>query len=864
MATRFNDSFLQIYIYKMKSQKLRHDWVFPDDIRESVVLKTVTKVTTDSEIIYDEGDIRPVRKDIVLTIEAIIAQNNNSTFDETWEYKDYSSGFIADNIVPPNGDESYHTNTPLRGGNPLNNRGRDTLAVMAFFERFLSTTGLVLDLSHYPSVASLIVPSKRVSTYTTGFLVDSFNGPKPLSIQTVPLPGGNDFKLIWKVKYSVSLLPGDENYGSELSIGKDSDYALSAETRLDIDEHGDIEITVHGTVFAANPRSLYIARKHLYTQFVQYITYISSDTIEEEAPQLFDDNDEDDQRVSAQYNGFHRKITFNVEKSGRTAKFTVVYTQIKSNSALPIGIRSMDFDQEISSSLFGTDVKQGAGFMSWRNVFSGRVSIPHRINANYVWFIIFYLLAEKNRKTRTFSKKESLPTNSKEMTTAYNAARDIGTDTAITSAIKAIPTSMRIRHKHFKREVDFTIEYLLICPLEYVMSYSCIFERCNNDYYKRFLLPRETDGSLSQVYEPAFLTSQWKRWQKSTLVEMQFDPSSPDATSGLNPDPKELKFMDNSGIDIRRMPNENDPFYQTRQPFFLNSWRNIITFQSTIIDPNEKDPDYQDNYDVEAGLLPKVPTFNMPGTSGGPINPYNTLPEEIVSNPETVGEIQYVSNQDNNAFLSQYETSPIHSEINTDLATWIVPNTYMDPRFTWVKFDEEYELRTTHPTVPTESLSPVNQDWHTEPDLYKQYVNNGTVDTPLPPDIPDPILNPAAVIDSKKASGISGYRDTPEEIASISPSRKTYAVKASRYYLTVRGQAMRVQYPISEPTVISIAGKPAVKYGDGRFLLKPMGQQGSMPLYLALWEQTYTVDTNLEREDILTSIVTTGAQHFYA
>jgi hypothetical protein len=66
------------------------------------------------------------------------------------------------------------------------------------------------------------------------------------------------------------------------------------------------------------------------------------------------------------------------------------------------------------------------------------------------------------------------------------------------------------------------------------------------------------------------------------------------------------------------------------------------------------------------------------------------------------------------------------------------------------------------------------------------------------------------------------------------------------------------------PQVISIAGQPAVRVGNGRFRHKNLAADADLPVYMAMWEQVYTVDKSVVSEDILSDIVDTGANMLFA
>lgn len=842
MPRRYDESCLQVYVYKTNKQKPALE-LTQNDIRESIILKTVTSVETSSEVVYDEGEVRPIRLDTVLSLQAIITQGPTSEFGDTWEYGNEQPG-VSGRIQPLFGDgpppSSY-----WRGGNSLNNQRMDTAAMITFLTDFLTTPGLVVDLGHYPSAVTSIIPSKSITqspsggqNATGGLLVDSYNGPKPLSVKFKPLAGGNDFLLTWEVKFSTSL---QNNFNYAISNVR----SISSELRLDIDDDGDLEIIVSGTIYAENTKALYDARRSLFILVVPNQATFNVGSLPSTITHGTSNNVYDSyQDVFAQVNGFTRKTTFNVDKSGRSAMFTVTYTPVKSNSALPLGIRSMDFSHEISSSLFGEDVFQGAGFVSWKSSFSGKIKIPPRFNANYAWFVIFFLLAQKTRKLKKFTANDdSLNSPSAEKLVSAFADKSGGT---LTNKIKGIPLFMRIKHNHFKREVDFNIDYLVLCPLEYVFSATCLLERVNNDYDRRFLMPRQSDGALSDNYRPKKLSQQWLTWIRSTLPEYGFDPYSPNNTNPLG---TPASFHDNAGTTIVDGGHEIDPFVPGVGS--RGTFTQIHAFVTSVADPHEDDPDYRRGFPDEIKTFYNLPKPYTQAVLGMSNNSVNALSQADIGflDPSNL----------TNLTNSQALFPPSGTNLDNDKLN--VTDSEIDPRFTWIKFSETYEVRTTHATVPTESLVPIDETWHSESKLFRDFIadENGNPATP-----PSLVVDPSALKSAKLNSGMHGvspsqYPETPDN----APTRKTYAVKASRYYITVKGHAIRAKYPITCPTVISIAGYPAIKVGDGRFMLTPEGLNGSMPIYTAAWEQTYTVDASLEDIDFLKTLESTGSSVFY-
>lgn len=845
---RQDENVLGIYIYKLNTQKRIENLIIPDDIREGICLKTVTGVKLDTELQYDEGDTRVIRKDTTVTIEAIVNQNAITTLDTFREVYGTGAGkestFAGPNITGP------VTSNIIRGGSKFNNVNLDTNGLITYLTAFLSTQGLVIDLSNYPGPVRNVIPSSSIAGTTPlekGWLVDTYNGPKPLSLQIEPLPGGNDFRMVWKVKYSIS---GKEYY----AIYAGFNYDISSELRIDVDEEGDLQIVVAGTIYAATPKDLYAGRNQVFV-----------DILAKDVKRLVPDDDNEGSKWVdkwTQKNGFNIKSSFNIEKNGRTAKFSITYTHVKSNSAYPLGIRRIDFKHTLQSSLFGEQM-QGGGMVTWLNSFNGKIRIPHRFNAGYGWYVLWYLIAERTRKLKSFAITKKSKNPVADAITSEINKKATTDETEARSAIKAICTKVKLTHDVFNRELAFDLDYLVVCPLNYVFSATCFFERLNNDYYRRYSMPITEDGQLNKDYRPAELSKQWQTWNKSKHPSWGFDPELPEKYRQGNPELTDMH--DNTGINVIESASEIDPFDKGEGRF--NKELQKHSFVVEVTDPREKDPDYW-----------------TPGLGIDDATQSYTVPSPGKMNPQKITSTRYINPADNKNTIGATSKPQYAENVNTNENFLEIVEDKIDPRFSWIKFEEEYHVSETHPTIPVEGLNGADVSWHGEEKLYRQFVNNPETNvfenfnTIAPPDVPASIPDPAGETEHRLASGmyaaslgsdpnnpgglLTAYDPNHPE-AGNPMTRKTYALKGSRYFVTVKGQAIRAQYPISIPTVISIAGAPAIKVGNGKSMLKPMGLQGTTPIYAAAWEQTYTVDKSLLNEDILTKIESTGASILY-
>lgn len=773
----------------------------PTDFYDDYVeLQTITRCKVERTMVYDEGDTRILYHDYVVDIEAVITN--------TQEF-----GPVLNPIADP---DAYSFDEKLE-----------------LLSNFLSNQGLGINFGSYPASIKRIVPGNEDNETTTeyegyhGWLIDNFNGPKPDRVIIEPMAGEDTARLSWTVRFrtyhtdidqqSVPLVP-----------------RISSELRLDIDKDGDLAIFVDGTVYADSLKALYQARNWLEiiyqpSKVENIIESVNGDPEHPLAEDYF-----------AVVNGFLKTVQFNVEKNGRSARFNIRYTQVKSNNAYPLGLRDVNFTQTLESSLIGSSVFSGKGFRSWKNSFKGKIRIPNRLNAEYAWYVFHLLVQQQMRNTvLSFARKDwDLGNNELVDGEAETSEKLSGRQ----ANAKAIPIRLKVSNSHFSRELTFEIDYVIMCPIQYILSVSCIFKRINNDYQRRI-----TQGNS---YKPLKLSAQWWYWNRSVEQGIGFDP---EAEGAVNPYASGRPHLDSAGTEILDTGHNYDPYRELEQQ---SKQRNVLI--TTVFDPHEKDRVYETNDPSDpdnSGYAGSSIPLNIPKTADGNSKNWTGLPPV-------------------NPFL-----------LLTTNSRGQTPE--YDPKSSWLEYKQDYEIIEDAGTVPATGMADMDASYYQNEELYRKYVNStGRSNAELPSGAVDtsllPLDNlPNAEVGAKFAGrtlnneiSIDAYEQAVEEeligeendptAGKLVTHRKSYASTPSRYFVVVRGMAMRVKHKIPMPQVITIAGEKAIRVGEGRFKHKNLAPDADLPVYLAMWEQTYTVDTNIVSDDILSSIVDTGASMLYA
>jgi hypothetical protein len=139
----------------------------------------------------------------------------------------------------------------------------------------------------------------------------------------------------------------------------------------------------------------------------------------------------------------------------------------------------------------------------------------------------------------------------------------------------------------------------------------------------------------------------------------------------------------------------------------------------------------------------------------------------------------------------------------------------IDPRFSWLAFQPEYEIIEETNAIPVDYME----------DVGTAYVN----------------------VSSGNVAGLSPHRDA-FQVSPVSQSSSNdpeiIARSYARKYVKFTGKAIRVNHAIPMPTITLIAGKPAYRVGQTRWKQIPIAASATHQVYLAMWEAIYTIDHN--------------------
>jgi hypothetical protein len=157
----------------------------------------------------------------------------------------------------------------------------------------------------------------------------------------------------------------------------------------------------------------------------------------------------------------------------------------------------------------------------------------------------------------------------------------------------------------------------------------------------------------------------------------------------------------------------------------------------------------------------------------------------------------------------------------------------IDPRYSWIKYDNDFEIEEDTNSIPVSYLEEPDPTYYTSTDgSYSNRETSGFVYNGKTTNVSQ--TNPPAVI----------------------------ARGHSTYFVRMTGHAIRTNYKIPLPIVVTVAGRTVKRVG-GKVSHKQIGA-GDYPVYVAKWDILYCVEGgDIYNEDIANSIVTTGSPSHY-
>jgi len=470
---------------------------------------------------------------------------------------------------------------------------------------------------------------------------DARRGPYPQEVIVEPYVNNQAILIKFTILFTTHNLRVNITADGTLN-NKTTISSVSRQLNLNIDEEGDVILQGETTVTFTAPI--------ISNDISSLIEQIRNFTFVESLPPLI--------------KGFRYEEGNTYQKDLFTLVMTFSLKEIKHDNALYPGTKEIQAEHEVSSSLFGDDPFQGAGFRTWLNRLSGTITLGPYTPKVYAFYIAQLIVRNRLLRLQLFTSK-----NVQETTQSIGGTLPDGLNG------KYIPLRIMLKESIYGRQVDFEFEWMHTSDLDNLIYSSGLFRRVNTSYgtYDTSI-PEEIRNAPGVVLgetttnQPLPLNKQWTLWQHSTKdwITQQFAP-------GKGILPIRVNQMD-SYLGWRLFNNPNNP-------------------------NNRFAPE-------EAANSTLIPLYG------------NTNP--IFSHKYT---LQEALNNDYNFSLSQSQNvgdwAPSSSSQpgfynNVSLSQNLPFNQYIEPEYSWLEYKPEYEIIEEAGSIPIDYLEDTGKTFYAD------------------------------------------------------------------------------------------------------------------------------------------------------
>lgn len=166
------------------------------------------------------------------------------------------------------------------------------------------------------------------------------------------------------------------------------------------------------------------------------------------------------------------------------------------------------------------------------------------------------------------------------------------------------------------------------------------------------------------------------------------------------------------------------------------------------------------------------------------------------------------------------------------------PVAAVDPNYSWIDYDNGFEILQTNDNMQASYLQAMPNNY---------YQNNSPESGPTRSTV-------GFQIDNNTSTGDETGYTRPE---TISRGISTFKIR-------MKGYAIRAGSTIPIPVLTSVGGAAVERTDTARISQKQIAQSDSTPVYLAMWDITYNVNSNIRAEDIMANIKSTGHPGYYS
>ena len=214
--------------------------------------------------------------------------------------------------------------------------------------------------------------------------------------------------------------------------------------------------------------------------------------------------------------GYHLESSYDFSPDGRQLTFELIYTEIESPNAYPLGVESIQCSHSVNSSLLESDPLQGSAFRSWKNEMSCTVQLRPGIHSIRAWEVFAAIISDRLNQSVTVEFE------------------NIDGEDIVTRVRVPIILSMKLKEELFSHSATFSVTWIA-----FTQTIADIFNR--SGLFKPYINPNETwnDWVVDmrngvQNLDGAFpLTSLGETTNIYSFCNNGVEPAIPDTTRGV-------------------------------------------------------------------------------------------------------------------------------------------------------------------------------------------------------------------------------------------------------------------------------------------------------------------------------------------
>lgn len=450
----------------------------------------------------------------------------------------------------------------------------------------------------------LKIPGYKLRLYPVGLgdtldindtQADVLGGPFPEEVTVEPLDSNNSILIKWKVRFNtITCASGIANRLLEYTI----------ESAFKVDDEGDLTFELNANYRLSQAFTADLSTLDPIVKILEH-------------------------GVDKSYQGMTSSTNATISPDRRMITINLSFKEIKSDNAYFPYTNSIECDDELSSSLFGSNILSGKGFYTWSRKISATIRLPQRISKAYAWLVFLQILQQRFTRLYPSSKLKAV-------FDVTPPAGQLDNDDVTREKDFYLLLALKIKNPIYRREMSFEAVYVVVTDLDSLLLTTKIADRVNTQFTSTEPPLDPFDPAENEEEQPLTLSAQWRAWQVSRENHL----------NGY------FQYIE-SGVPIVFNQCNNTAEYPTLQTNTLKGLENDPTWNSGVEVPSEKARYPESDGTSEIGdkyswltykndfeIIERPNTIQVRYLAGQAANYYNTTTVEAASTSRSVKKLQ--------------------------------------------------------------------------------------------------------------------------------------------------------------------------------------------------------------------------------